>query len=192
MNGPARLTAWASPFSVRSFRIHLRCTSARPRERCRSCVQLRKSRSLRPITSADDASGFSSINQEMNLFGQDAGNIPDDAPSQKVNQHVPLLFTEDQVRSSYGCGNLNDCIGRGIAHSVTREHGMPFRPTSRIRKNRTGLLVVYPFSLPVFRRENWLLTNEEHVKRSVGFFSLLHREIQSSSDASYCAQHRRA
>jgi hypothetical protein len=29
MNGPARLTAWASPFSVRSFMSHLRCTSAK-------------------------------------------------------------------------------------------------------------------------------------------------------------------
>jgi hypothetical protein len=29
MKGPARLTAWASPFSARSFRSHLRCTSAK-------------------------------------------------------------------------------------------------------------------------------------------------------------------
>ena len=29
MNGPARLTAWANPFSVRSFRSQLRCTSAK-------------------------------------------------------------------------------------------------------------------------------------------------------------------
>jgi len=29
MNGPARLTAWPSPFSARSLSNHLRCTSAK-------------------------------------------------------------------------------------------------------------------------------------------------------------------
>jgi hypothetical protein len=31
MNGPARLTAWASPFSVRSFTSHLGCTWTKAR-----------------------------------------------------------------------------------------------------------------------------------------------------------------
>jgi hypothetical protein len=43
----------------------------------------------------DAAKGFSSINQEMNLLGQDAGNVSNDVPSEKIDQAVPLRGAND-------------------------------------------------------------------------------------------------
>src|SRR5271165_765543 len=68
---------------------------------------------------------------------------------------------------------------------------MALRLTFRVGKNRGGLLIISPLSLPVFRREDWLLPDKEQVKRSIGFFGLFNGEIQCSSDTSYGAKHRR-
>ena len=49
---------------------------------------------------------------------------------------------------------------------------MPLSLVFCVGKNRLGFVVVGPFALSIFRREDWLLANKEQVERSVGFFGL--------------------
>ncbi len=52
------------------------------------------------------------VDQKVNLFGQDAGNIPNDVPSEKVNQGVPLRGADDQVRRTHRGGDVHDGVCR--------------------------------------------------------------------------------
>jgi hypothetical protein len=70
----------------------------------------------------------SGVNQEMDFFGEDTGDVADYIPAKEIDDHVSLGGAENKIRGSDGRGNIDNCIGRRIAHSITREHRMPFSP----------------------------------------------------------------
>jgi hypothetical protein len=86
MNGPARLTAWASPFSLRSLRSQLRCTSAK----ASAAVELYLNRRMQSFTE-EKRTQYRCLAFFNDIFGtaHGMGRIDvDDMPGNKpVEQH---------------------------------------------------------------------------------------------------------